>query len=64
LSFVALPQVLSNAQQWSLFNPRVHKAHYAALWQNLRQAVKQTQAAAAAALPVAETAVKPLPAER
>ena len=43
LSFVALPQLLANAQQWSLFNPRVHRAHYGALWENLRQAGKQRE---------------------
>ncbi|WP_407160517.1 cytochrome c peroxidase [Bradyrhizobium sp. STM 3557] len=61
LSFVALPQILANAQQWSLFNPRIHRAHYAALWQNLRQAGKPAQALAAPALPIVEA--KPTPAE-
>jgi cytochrome c peroxidase len=64
LSFVALPQLLSNAQQWSLFNPMIHKAHYAALWQNLRQAAKPAQAAAAPAVPMTENAAKPAPADR
>jgi len=63
LSFVALPQVLSNAQQWSLFNPRVHRAHYAALWENLRQAGKLPRTLAAPAAPMAENAAKPVAAE-
>jgi cytochrome c peroxidase len=64
LSLVALPQLLVKAQQWSLFNPMVHRAHYAALWQNLRQAAKPAQATAAPAVPIAENAAKPAPAER
>jgi hypothetical protein len=31
LAFAAVPQALSAAEQWSLFNPAVHDAHYAAL---------------------------------
>ncbi|CCE04574.1 exported hypothetical protein [Bradyrhizobium sp. STM 3843] len=64
LSVVALPQLLSNAQQWSLFNPMVHRAHYAALWQNLRQAGKPAPVPTALAVPIAETTAKPAPAER
>lgn len=63
LSFAALPQLLSNAQQWSLFNPAIHRAHYAALWQNLRQAGKPAQAPAAPAVPIAETTAKSAPVE-
>jgi len=64
LSLVALPQVLANAQQWSLFNPMVHRAHYAALWQNLRQAVTPAHALAAPVVPTADHAAKPVPLER
>ena len=64
LAFVALPQLLSNAQQWSLFNPMVHRAHYAALWENLRQARKQVQAPGAAPLPMTANAAKPVATER
>jgi cytochrome c peroxidase len=28
---IAVPTLLNNAEQWSLFNPKVHDAHYAAL---------------------------------
>ena len=62
LSFVALPQVLSIAQQWSLFNPRVHRAHYAALWENLRQAAKPARTATPSAPPT-DIAAQPTPAE-
>jgi hypothetical protein len=34
----AVPVVLTNAQPWSLFNPTVHDAHYAALRQMLQMA--------------------------
>jgi hypothetical protein len=34
----AVPMVLSNAQQWSLFNPEIHEAHYAALRQMIETA--------------------------
>ena len=34
----AVPQLLTNAQPWSLFNPPVHDAHYAALRQILQAA--------------------------
>jgi Di-haem cytochrome c peroxidase len=32
---IAVPTALYNAEQWSLFNPKVHDAHYAALGQVL-----------------------------
>jgi len=32
---IAVPTALYNAEQWSLFNPKVHDAHYAALRQAL-----------------------------
>jgi cytochrome c peroxidase len=34
----AVPMVLTNAQQWSLFNPSIHEAHYAALRQMIESA--------------------------
>jgi Di-haem cytochrome c peroxidase len=34
----AVPMVLANAQPWSLFNPAIHDAHYAALRQMLQAA--------------------------
>lgn len=67
LALVALPTVLSNAQQWSLFNPMVHRAHYVALWQNLKQAGKLGRASSAPAapiVPVADNAAKPAAIER
>jgi cytochrome c peroxidase len=38
LSLAAVPTLLGNAQPWSLYNPPVHDAHYAAL-QQLRQSM-------------------------
>lgn len=38
LAFAALPMILRAAAPWSLFDPRVHDAHYAALRQLLAQA--------------------------
>ena len=32
---IAVPTALYNSEQWSLFNPKVHEAHYAALRQAL-----------------------------
>jgi cytochrome c peroxidase len=40
LSFAAVPALLKAAEPWSLFNPTVHDAHYAALRQMLRTATK------------------------
>jgi hypothetical protein len=37
LTFAAVPMVLRTAEPWSLFNPKIHDAHYGALWQ-MRQA--------------------------
>jgi Di-haem cytochrome c peroxidase len=34
----AVPTLLTNAEPWSLFNPKVHDAHYAALKQTLQTA--------------------------
>ena len=34
----AVPQLLTNAQPWSLFNPPIHDAHYAALRRMLQAA--------------------------
>ncbi|MGA7810591.1 cytochrome c peroxidase [Bradyrhizobium sp.] len=42
MSAGVLPLLLTTAQRWSLFNPAVHDAHYAAL----RQALRQTETAA------------------
>ncbi len=36
LMAAAIPSLLANAQQWSLFNPSVHDAHYAAFRQVLQ----------------------------
>jgi cytochrome c peroxidase len=33
LMVAAVPALLARAEPWSLFNPTVHDAHYAALWQ-------------------------------
>ena len=38
MSVSVLPPLLAIAQKWSLFNPAVHQAHYAALRRTLRQA--------------------------
>ena len=34
----AVPKALTNAQPWSLFNPAIHEAHYAALRQMIETA--------------------------
>ena len=34
----AVPMVLTNALPWSLFNPAIHEAHYAALRQMIETA--------------------------
>ena len=49
LSANVLPLSLAMAQQWSLFNPAVHNAHYAALGQTLRQLALAAHAHAATA---------------
>jgi hypothetical protein len=36
LSFAAVPSVLTAAEPWSLFNPKIHEAHYAAMRQVLQ----------------------------
>lgn len=38
LSLAAVPQLLVDAEPWSLFNPAVHDAHYAALKRTLKTA--------------------------
>jgi cytochrome c peroxidase len=58
LSVGALPVAVSMAQRWSLFNPAVHRAHYVALWQRLRQSQKPTQASAARVNTATESAAK------
>ncbi len=40
LTFAAVPVVLKTAEPWSLFNPAVHKAHFAELRQLLQSANK------------------------
>jgi hypothetical protein len=40
LTFAAVPIVLKTAEPWSLFNPAIHKAHFAELRQLLRSAQK------------------------
>lgn len=47
LSITELPMVLAIAQQWSLFNPAIHRAHYATLWQRLLQTQKPPLASTA-----------------
>jgi hypothetical protein len=54
----ALPMAMAAAQQWSLFNPAVHRAHYAALWQRLRQTQKPTELSAARANATTENTAK------
>jgi cytochrome c peroxidase len=39
----AVPMVLYNAQSWSLFNPKIHDAHYAALRQLVESANANTR---------------------
>ncbi len=41
LIFAAVPTLLRNAQAWSLFNPPVHDAHYAAMRELLKESRKQ-----------------------
>jgi hypothetical protein len=56
LSAFALPNLLVTAQPWSLFNLAIYKAHYAAMWQRLRQTQKPMQVSAAPAnAPAAST---------
>jgi hypothetical protein len=38
LSLAAVPTLLGNAERWSLYNPPIHDAHYAALKQLLQSA--------------------------
>jgi hypothetical protein len=58
LAVSMLPLSLTIAQQWSLFNPAVHYAHYAALRQTLRQAEMVLRARAATADRAGESAAK------
>jgi len=60
MSAGVLPMLLTYAQRWSLFNPAVHNAHYAALRQALRQAEKSAHVLAAPADNVVESAAKPI----
>jgi hypothetical protein len=46
LTAFALSNLLATAQPWSLFERGVWKAHYAAMWQRLRQTQKTVQASA------------------
>jgi len=59
MSASVLPLLLTTAQRWSLFNPAVHNAHYAALLQTLRQAEKAAHAPAVPADTAGERAAKP-----
>ena len=56
LSVAALPVLLATAQPWSLFNPKIHAAHYAGLRQLLEQAGKLPRHAAATDAPPAGAA--------
>jgi hypothetical protein len=58
LSAFALPTLLATAQPWSLFNLPVYKAHYAAMWQRLRQTQKSMQVSAAPANAATESTAK------
>jgi cytochrome c peroxidase len=58
MSVGALPMLLATAQRWSLFNPAVHNAHYAALRETLRLAEKAAQAPAASAAIAGASAAK------
>jgi hypothetical protein len=58
LSAFALATVLANAEPWSLFNLPVYRAHYAAMWQRLRQTQKPMQVSAAPANATTESATK------
>jgi cytochrome c peroxidase len=58
LSAFALATVLANAERWSLFNLVVYKAHYAAMWQRLRQTQKPMQVSAAPASAAAASTAK------
>ena len=63
MSAGVLPLLLTTAQRWSLFNPAVHDAHYAALRQTLRQAEKVAQVPAVPANG-SESATRPAEAGR
>jgi hypothetical protein len=58
LSVSVLPLMLAMAQQWSLFNPVVHDAHYAALRRTLVQTQTMAQAHPAPADGGGESAAK------
>jgi mono/diheme cytochrome c family protein len=64
MSAGVLPLLLSAAQRWSLFNPAVHDAHYAALRQTLRQAEPAAQGPASSADTAGESVAKPAEAGR
>ncbi|MDR3465588.1 MAG: cytochrome c peroxidase [Xanthobacteraceae bacterium] len=49
MSVAVLPVLLATAQPWSLFNPKIHAAHYAGLRQLLEQAGKLPRHASATA---------------
>jgi cytochrome c peroxidase len=59
ISAGVLPMLLTIAQRWSLFNPAIHNAHYAALRQTLRQTEKAAQAPAVPADTAGESPAKP-----
>ncbi len=43
LLVAAVPNMVAEAQRWSLFNPAVHDAHYAALQQTVEKAKRSSQ---------------------
>ncbi len=59
MSVGMLPLLLGTAQQWSLFNPAFHDAHYAALRRTIQQARTMAQMRAAPADNVGENVAKP-----
>ncbi|HZR87725.1 MAG TPA: cytochrome c peroxidase [Bradyrhizobium sp.] len=61
MSVSVLPMLLTMAQPWSLFNPAVHDAHYAALRRTLLQSQTVAQVRAAPASSVGENATKAIP---
>jgi Di-haem cytochrome c peroxidase len=59
MSLSVLPNLLAFAQPWSLFNPTVYRAHYAALWQRYLQVRQAKAAAPPQPAPVAAAAFTP-----
>ncbi len=61
MSVSVLPMLLTMAQPWSLFNPAVHDAHYAALRRTLLQSQTVAQVRAAPASSLGANAAKAIP---